>query len=94
MKKVEIKDATGELGPYAAHVEEGPVMVTENGRPVAALVPVENTEVETVSLCTDPRFMDLIERSGNRQEAEGGIAGAEMRRRLDIAADKPTTEEK
>lgn len=50
--------------------------------------------METVSLCTNRRFMDIIERSRNRQEAEGGISSAEMRRRLDIGAEKPTAEEK
>lgn len=50
--------------------------------------------METVSLCTNPRFMDLIERSRNRQETEGGIAGAEIRRRLDIGMERSTTEEK
>ena len=94
MKKVEMNDATGELGQYAAHVEEGPVVVTDHGRPVAALVPVENTDMETVSLCTNARFMDLIERSRNRQKAEGGIASAEMRRRLDIGTEESTAEEK
>lgn len=49
---------------------------------VAALVPIENTDLETATLSTHPRFLALIERSRSRQKAEGGISSAEMRRRL------------
>ena len=48
----------------------------------AALVAIENTDMETVALSTNPRFMALIERSRTRQKAEGGISSAELRRRL------------
>lgn len=45
---------------------------------------IENADLETVSLSTNPRFIDIIERSRERQEREGGISSAEMRRRLGL----------
>jgi len=52
---------------------------------VAALVGVENMDLETASLSTNPQFLALIERSRARQEAEGGISSEEMRERLGLS---------
>lgn len=82
MKVVERADATGTLAEYAGQIASGPVIVTSQGRPVAALVPIENADLETVALGTNRQFLDLIERSRTRFRAEGGISSEEMRRRL------------
>jgi prevent-host-death family protein len=84
MKTVEMKQATASLADYAREVEKEPLIVTEHGRPVAALMPIENADRETVSLSTNPQFLALIERSRRRHETEGGISTEEMRRRLRI----------
>ena len=84
MKTVEMKQATAPLADYARDVEKEPVIVTEHGRPVAALMPIENADRETVALSTNPQFLALIERSRRRHETEGGISTEEMRRRLRI----------
>ena len=82
MKVVEKTDATGSLAEYATNIQRGPIIVTDQGHPVAALVPIENADVETVSLSTNQHFLDLIERSRARVRKEGGISSREMRRRL------------
>ena len=82
MKTLEMVKATAPLAKYAQNVSEEPVIVTVDGRPVAALVPIENADLETATLSTHPQFLALIERSRARQKAEGGISSAEMRRRL------------
>ena len=82
MKSVEMKQATAPLADYARQVEKEPVIVTEHGRPVAALMPIRNADRETVTLSTNPQFLALIERSRRRHETEGGISSDEMRRRL------------
>ncbi len=83
MKIVEKKDATGTLAEYAADIQSGPVIVTNQGQPVAALVPIENADLETVELSTNRQFLDLIERSRARVQAQGSISAEEMRRRLE-----------
>jgi len=85
VRKVEVTDATESLATYVRGVEAGTVVVTDDGRPVAALVLLENTDLETVSLSTDPEFLALIESSRERQAREGGLSSAEMRRRLKVA---------
>lgn len=82
MKTLEMAKATAPLVEYAQDVSKEPVILTVNGRPVAALVPIENADLETVTLSTHPRFLALIERSRTRQKAEGGISSTEMRSRL------------
>jgi prevent-host-death family protein len=86
MKTVEIAKATAPLAEYAREVNKEPLILTVNGKPTAALVPIENADLETVTLSTHPQFIALIERSRARQKAEGGISSAEMRHRLGLKA--------
>ena len=83
MKVIEKDDATAPLGEYAGDIDSGPVIVTHHGQPVAALVAIENADMETVSLSTNRQFLDLIERSRARARTEGGISCKEMRRRFE-----------
>ncbi len=83
MKTIEKSDATESLASYSGHTEDFPIVVTDNGQPIAALMPVPNTDVETISLSTNPEFLSLIARSRTRQAKEGGISNQEMRRRMD-----------
>lgn len=82
MKILEKSDATGSLAEYTANIEKEPVIVTSDGIPIAALVPIGNVDLETMSLSTNAVFIALIERSRARHRAEGGISSGEMRRRM------------
>ena len=83
MKVIERDEATAPLGEYARDIDSGPVIVTDHGQPVAALVAIENADMETVALSTNRQFLDLIERSRARARIEGGISSEEMRRRFE-----------
>jgi antitoxin (DNA-binding transcriptional repressor) of toxin-antitoxin stability system len=83
MKVIDQANATATLAEYAAEIASGAVIVTSEGRPVAALVPIENADLETVSLSTNREFLELIERSRARVRAEGGISSEEMRGRFE-----------
>ena len=82
MKIIETSDATSTLAEYTADIGNGPLIVTIEGQPVAALVAIENTDLETVSLSNSQQFLDLIERSRSRVSANGGIPSDEMRQRF------------
>jgi len=84
MKALGIKQATAPLAEYVRTVGEGPVIVSVKGKPVAALVSLENADWETVRLSNHPEFLALIQRSRRRQKKEGGISSNELRRRLGI----------
>ena len=83
MKTVEISKATLPLSDYTKGIKKEPVIITKEGRPVAALVSIPNADLEMVSLSNNPRFIALIERSRARQKSEGGISSEEMRQRLE-----------
>lgn len=84
MKTLEIDKATAPLADYARNLSQEPVVLTVAGKPVAALVAVENADLETVTLSTHPQFLALIERSRTRRKSQGGISSDEMRRRLKL----------
>lgn len=85
MKVIEREKATESLAAYTAKVGNGPVVVTDKGKPVAALVPIENADLETVSLSLNPKFIEIIERARASIRETGGISSEEMRRRLKLA---------
>jgi prevent-host-death family protein len=83
MKVVDTSDANATLAEYAAGIGTEPVIITRDGRPVAALVPIENTDLETASLSTNSQFLELIQRARARVHEEGGVPSDEMRRRFE-----------
>lgn len=83
VRKVDIAKATEPLAQYARQADEGPLVVTANGQPIAVVIGVENADLETVTMSNHPRFLELIERSRARQEKEGGIPSEEIRRLFD-----------
>jgi antitoxin (DNA-binding transcriptional repressor) of toxin-antitoxin stability system len=80
--KIDMTDATESLASYVRKADAGPVVITADGRPVAALVVLENADLETVALSTDPDFLELIQSSRARHDREGGLSAAEIRERL------------
>ena len=76
--------AMAPLAEYARDVNKEPMIITVRGKPVAALVSVENADMETITLSVHPQFVALIERSRARQRAEGGISSEDMRHRLGV----------
>ena len=86
MKTLEMKQATGDLASYAAQVRREPVVVTDQGRPVMAPMSIENADMESVSLSTDPRFIALIARSRALCKPGMGIPLAEIKRKHGLKA--------
>jgi len=86
VKKIDIADATEALATYVRRAGgSGPVVVTDDRQPLAALVPLEQADLETVALSSDPDFLELIRSSRARHAQEGGLSSAEVRRRLEHA---------
>jgi antitoxin (DNA-binding transcriptional repressor) of toxin-antitoxin stability system len=65
-----------------------PIVVTDRGRAIAAVISVSNADAETISLSQNPKFHTIINRSRARQKREGGLPSQEMRQRFRISARK------
>jgi len=88
VKVIEKSKAISPLSEYTSAIEKEPVVITCDGKPIAALIAIENTDLETVSLSNNQKFQDIIERSRVRHNAEGGISSDEMRRKLGLGEPK------
>ena len=78
-------EATAPPAEYTQAVAADQAVVTVGGKPVAALVAVENTGLETISPGGNPEFLAIlaiIERSRSRWQAEGGTSADAVRWRL------------
>jgi len=84
MKTQELAEAPTLLVEYVRGLNDQPLVLTLNGQPLCLLLPVEGSDLETVSLSMNPKFLAIIERSRIRQAVEGGISSEEMRERLGL----------
>src|SRR2546429_2778297 len=91
MKALEISSIKGSFAAAVRELRSEPVVLTDGDTPIAVLLPVENADLETISLSLNPQFLAMIERSRTRMIKEGGISPEEMRRRLGM---DPATEAK
>ncbi len=74
MKIAPVADIKAHLSSYLDQVENGPVIITKNGRPVAALVAVTGEdELERLVLAHTPRLRQLLDAAAERIKRGGGI---------------------
>ncbi len=71
MKTIEISEIITLLENYGE--AEQHFIITRDGHPVAALFPIEDIDVESLKLSTNPKFIDIIEKSRKNQKQEGRI---------------------
>jgi len=82
MRKVEISEAEA---PWAEYVQDRePIVLTRDGQPVAAVVPIEDIDLETLMVSMNPNFIDIIQRSRQSQKEHGRIFLEEVRQELGI----------
>ena len=76
MKIQNLREVKSRFSRYVNELpKSGSVVITRNGRPCAALIPItEDTDLEALALSQNKRFWDLIDRSIRRGEKEGYVA--------------------
>lgn len=78
MKTVPVRDLQKRVKACIDEAQEGRVVITRRGKPVALLVGVEGKDWETVILETDPTFWKLIQ----QRRKEPTISFQELKARL------------
>ncbi|HEX8521374.1 MAG TPA: hypothetical protein VF669_03895 [Tepidisphaeraceae bacterium] len=84
MKKIDINAALAPLADFARDAAKEPVLVTRRGKLIAAVIPLQHDDLESLSLSTNPRFVELLATSRARLKKEGGIPLVEMYKRLNL----------
>ena len=74
MKIAPVADVKSRFSAYLKASEEGPIVVTRNGKPVAVLISMEDEdELERVILAYSPRFQNILQKSKKEIQQSGGI---------------------
>jgi prevent-host-death family protein len=75
MKIAPVADVKARFSAYLKESEEGPVIVTRNGKPVAVPISMEDEEeLERIILAYSPKFRSLLQKSRNQILDRGGIS--------------------
>ena len=90
MRIASIADVKAQLSAYVKASQEGPVVVTRNGKAVAVLLAVtEDDELERLLLAHSPKFQALLEKSRRQIAETGGIPHEQFWR--EVAAESGET---
>jgi hypothetical protein len=84
MKRIDISEATGSLGQYVRELD-GPLVLTDGGQPIAALMPIDDADLETIALGSNPKFLAVIEQARAQSRAGAGLSPDEVRRELGLS---------
>jgi hypothetical protein len=72
LRKIEIQQATNPLGQYARELESGPLVLTQDGHAIAAPLPIDDADLESLTLSLSPRFQAIIDQA--RAEYREGLS--------------------
>lgn len=84
MKIASVAEVKAQFSAYIKETEQGPVIVTRNGRPVAALLAVkDDDELERLLLAHSPRLQSLLETGRQQIHSGQGISHEDFWREVD-----------
>ena len=79
MKIAPVADLKARLSAYLKACEEGPVLVTRNGRAVAALIAVDDDEdLERLVLAHTPRLRAILDAGREEIRESGGVRHTDL----------------
>ncbi|MBM4044240.1 MAG: hypothetical protein FJ279_03935 [Planctomycetes bacterium] len=82
MKTIELTAATRPLSEYAKEFGDDVVVLTSHRKPVAAIVSLRNVDKESLSLSTNPEFMEIIGKARAEFKAGKKLTLAQMKREV------------
>jgi hypothetical protein len=82
MKTMEMPASQGEFQRAMRQGRREGIVLIERGKPVAAIVPIEDADAETLSLSTNPTFLKILRQSFKQLDAGRALSLAEMRSRV------------
>lgn len=87
MKIASVAEVKAKFSAYLKQSEQGAVIVTRNGRPVAALLAVrDDEELERLVLAHSPRLQAILETARQQIRAGEGIGHGDFWREMEAPA--------
>ena len=84
MRNVEVTQANDSLGQSVRNLAGEALIVTEEGVPIAALVPIDDLDLESVALGNNPRLMAILEEARAQCQQGMGLSPETVRRELGL----------
>ena len=84
MRNVEVTQANDSLGHSVRNLAGEPLVVTEGGVPIAALVPIDELDLEALALGSNPRLMAILEEARAQCQQGLGLSSEAVRRELGL----------
>jgi antitoxin (DNA-binding transcriptional repressor) of toxin-antitoxin stability system len=84
MKSIELTQANDSLGKSVRDLAGEPLVVTEAGVPIAAPVPIDELDLESLALGSNPRFLAIIEEARAQCRQGLGLSTDDVRRELGL----------
>jgi hypothetical protein len=85
VRKLEINQATSPLGQYVRELGSGPLLMTEDGHALAVLLPIDDTDLESLSHSLSPHFQAVIDQARAEYRAGRSLCPDEARRALETS---------
>jgi hypothetical protein len=85
MRKIEINQATSPLGQYARDLEGGPLVLTDDGHAVAARLPIDDADLESLRISLSPRFQAVIDQARAEYREGLSLSPDDVRRALETS---------
>ena len=75
MKIAPLYEVKNKLSELVKETESGPIVITKNGKPCAALVHLaEDEDMESFMLSHSPRFLALLDAAAEKARERGGVS--------------------
>lgn len=84
MRNIDVTQAHDSLGHSVRNLAGEPLVVTEDGVPIAALVPIDELDRESLALGNNPRFMAILEKARAQCRQGLGLTSEAVRRELGL----------
>ncbi len=84
MRTAEVSQAKDPLGQSVRELGSEPLVVTEGGVPIAALAPIEEMDLESLALGSNPKFLAILERARAEYRQGAGLSPEDVRRELGL----------
>lgn len=89
MKMASVDQMKAHFSAYLKASKQGPVIVTRNGKPIAALVPVDDEELERLAMAHSPKLQAILEAARQRFRSGAGIPHDVFWKQVEAESAKP-----